>query len=80
MVAIAVLASSCGGGKGPCASLCEEIKPKLVEELPNISPENVLCTKAPWTKADTCGECLDVLADLYDVAVSDESELCSRHF
>lgn len=76
---LAALSASCGGD-GPCPSLCKEVKPKLVDQVPGVTPDDVHCSSAPWTKALTCDVCIQILEDRYDVSVTDEGELCSRHF
>lgn len=76
---LAVLSASCGGD-GPCPSLCKEVKPKLLDQLPDVTPDDVQCSKAPWTKAITCNACIQILEDRYDVSVTDDGELCSRYF
>lgn len=76
---LAVLSAACGGD-GPCPSLCKEVKPKLLEQIPDVTPDDVQCSKAPWTQALTCDACIQILEDRFDVSVTDDGELCSRHF
>ena len=65
------------GGRSPCERLCEEVKPKIEEQINNVTVD---CTDPAWDSADTCEECQDVLADLYDVAITDPGDICSRFF
>lgn len=79
VLALAMLAGglfACGG-KSPCERLCEEVKPKLEEQLPQVSVD---CSEPAWDAANTCQECQDVLADKYDVAMTDSGEICTRFF
>jgi len=75
---VAVSVPSCGGNGG-CTSLCLEVKPKLVEQIPDISPEDVKCHEPPWTLAETCDECKAILEDKFDVSMTGD-DICERHF
>lgn len=80
ILTVAMLVSGCGSDKGSCMSLCEEIRPKLIEQLPDVSPEDIQCSEAPWTEAGDCDECLQILIDLFDAAPTDREALCQEHF
>jgi hypothetical protein len=82
-----VLIASCGSdgndgndGNDACTNLCEEVKPKLIEQMPDISEPDVQCDQDPWASADTCNECKTIFNDLFDVSLTDPGELCARHF
>jgi hypothetical protein len=75
-----VLSAAClhaCGGKSPCEQLCEELKPKIEDQLPQIFVD---CSDSAWGAANNCQECKEVLADKYDVAMTDSEEICIRFF
>ncbi len=76
---VAFFISTCGED-GNCTRLCNEVKPKLIEQLPDVSPEDVQCAEPPWTDANNCDDCLQVMEDLFDTSVTNETEICSKHF
>ena len=65
------------GGQSPCERLCEEVAPKIEQ---NITGATVDCSDPVWAAAGTCEECQEVLADLYDVALTDPAEKCAGFF
>ena len=78
--AVLALGTSSCVGMGPCESFCEEVKPKLLEQVPNVRDEDVQCSKAPYSKADTCDACMQIFEDAFDVSFTDPQELCVKHF
>jgi hypothetical protein len=72
--------ASCGSDKKGCTGLCEELRPKLIEQMPDVSPEDVRCSEPPWTLKDNCDDCLQILIDLFDASPSEPDDLCRRHF
>ena len=76
-----ILMAGCGNDNDDaCTKLCEEVKPKLVDQMPDISPADVQCDQDPYASADTCDQCKLIFNDLFDVALTDPGELCARHF
>lgn len=71
--------ASCGG-KGPCTSLCKELRPKLIDQMPDVSPEDVKCSEPPWTEKKNCRDCLQILQDLFDATATGPDPLCLKHF
>ena len=71
--------SACGEDES-CSELCREVRPKLLDQMPNVSPDDVNCSEAPWTEQKTCEDCIQLFEDLYAVSVTASDELCLKHF
>ena len=76
----ALLVTACGDDKGACQAFCEDTRTKLLQQMPDIEPEDVQCSEPPWTEADTCEACKQILNDLFDITVDDTGEFCRQYF
>ena len=79
IIAAGYIAVACGGD-GPCTRLCQELRPKLIDQMPDVSEEDVKCDEPPWTEKTNCSDCLQILQDLYDATATDPDPLCLKHF
>lgn len=79
LLPVSLILASCGGD-GPCTALCKEVRPKLIDQMPDVSPEDVKCEESPWADKHNCDDCLQILEDLFDASVTDPGELCAKHF
>jgi hypothetical protein len=68
----------CGDDPGPCTRVCEKVKPKLIEQMPDITADDVLCGKAPFTEATTCAACEQIFFDRYQVTLTENN--CMGYF
>jgi len=68
------LATGCGG-KELCVEVCEDLKPRLEDLLPDAGVD---CSDPVWKGPDSCDECYALLQDLYDVAVTDWEGYCAE--
>lgn len=80
IVLLSVLAlPGCGPDPGKaCSNYCADIRDQLIENFPDIAPQDVVCDARPWSTASSCEECKQILNDLFDVSAVDQD--CGGHF
>lgn len=60
----------------PCVQFCITVRPKLIDQMPDVSPEEVNCSEPIWSEATTCEECMSILEERWDVTAT--GPYCSR--
>ena len=75
ILVMALLAMSAGCEPG-CSEYCEDIETDLLNLGLSDLPD---CQDAPWSEAESCGECLDILLDL-GVFPDDPDGVCEEYF
>ena len=70
---VAALALPACGEKGfSCPDFCASVRDKLINQMPDIEPEDVDCLDQEFIDAGSdCQACKDIFADRWDVAFVD---------
>ncbi len=57
----------------PCVRLCQNVRNKLIDQIPGVSPEDVDCAAPLWRNVGSCEDCFAILSDNFDVSATDTS-------
>jgi hypothetical protein len=62
----------CGGDDFSCPEFCASVRDKILDQMPDITPEDINCLDPEFVNAgNDCEACMEIFAERWDISITD---------